>query len=355
MWSPRIQGVIEIEGGKMNFIEPDWLYLLIVPVALLPLLALIGNARRARRLSALLGANANAPGAVHLSRGRRFLRSLLLCAAVFFIVIACGRPYFYARLLPFEEKGRDLLILCDVSRSMNAADIAPSRLRHAQFLLHQLASRDRGDRLGLVLFAGNAYLSCPLTSDPVTFNEYVDDLSTDSVPAGGTNLERALQVALKAFEGSESANRAIILMTDGEELQGNIKAATEELVKRHIPVFALGFGDPVNGAVIPRVPGESPLIRDKNGKIVTTKLNEKLLSSLAAATEGIYIRTTATDSGFPQLQSAIDGLDRLSRKNVKHKLPVDEFPKALALGFWGWVGWRGSGRIRTLRPRPIAL
>lgn len=331
MWSPRIQGVIEIEGGKMNFIEPDWLYLLIVPVALLPLLALIGNARRARRLSALLGANANAPGAVHLSRGRRFLRSLLLCAAVFFIVIACGRPYFYARLLPFEEKGRDLLILCDVSRSMNAADIAPSRLRHAQFLLHQLASRDRGDRLGLVLFAGNAYLSCPLTSDPVTFNEYVDDLSTDSVPAGGTNLERALQVALKAFEGSESANRAIILMTDGEELQGNIKAATEELVKRHIPVFALGFGDPVNGAVIPRVPGESPLIRDKNGKIVTTKLNEKLLSSLAAATKGIYIRTTATDSGFPQLQSAINGLDRLSRKNVKHKLPVDEFPKALAL------------------------
>ena len=314
----------------MNFIAPDWLYLLILPLVLMPLLALIGRARRKERLNILLGANADSPEAVHLSRGRRLLRIILLCTAVFFIVIACGRPFFYAKLLPFEEKGRDLLVLCDVSRSMNAADIAPSRLRHAQFLLHQLAARDRGDRLGLILFAGNAYLSCPLTSDPVTFNEYVDDISTDSVPAGGTNLERALQVALKAFESSESGNRAIILMTDGEELQGSIKKVTEELVKRHIPVFAIGFGDPVNGSVIPRAPGESALIRDRKGKIVTTRLNEKLLSSLAAATKGIYIRTTATDSGFPQLQSAIDGLDRLSRENVKHKLPVEEFPKALA-------------------------
>ena len=352
---PHINGVIAIEGGKMDFIEPDWLYLLIVPAVLMPLLAIIGNVRRSRRLSALLGAGANSPEAVHLSRGRRVLRCILLCTAVFFIVIACGRPSFYAKLLPFEEKGRDLLVLCDVSRSMNASDIAPSRLRHAQFLLHQLAARDRGDRLGLVLFAGNAYLSCPLTSDPVTFNEYVDDISTDSVPAGGTNLERALQVALKAFESSESGNRAIILLTDGEELQGNIKAAAAELAKRRIPVFAIGFGDPVNGAVIPKVPGESALIRDKNGKIVTTKLNEKLLSSLASLTKGIYIRTTATDSGFPQLQSAIDGLDRLSRENVKHKLPVEEFPKALAAALAALLLFLLLSERKSPAPRPLIL
>lgn len=314
----------------MNFIAPDWLYLLMIPLILMPILALMGRSKRRKILTALLGTNADSPEAVHLSRGRRFWRILLLCLCVVFIIAACARPFFHARLLPFEAKGRDLLVLCDVSRSMNATDIAPSRLQHARYLLHQLSSHDKGDRLGLILFAGNAYLSCPLTSDPVTFDEYVDDISTDSVPAGGTNLEKALQTALKAFESSESGNRAVILLTDGEELTGSIKAAEAELIKRRIPVFAIGFGDPVNGAVIPQAPGGSALVRDAQGKIVTTRLNEKLLSSLAAATKGIYIRTTAADSGFPQLQSAIDALDRRSREKEKQNLPVEEFPKALA-------------------------
>lgn len=314
----------------MNFLEPDWLYLLAVPLVLMPILALIGRAKRQKALAALLGANANSPESVHLSRGRRFWRQVLICCAVFFITAACARPSLYSRLLPFEAKGRDLLVLCDVSRSMNAADIAPSRLQHARYLLRQLAAREKGDRFGLVPFAGNAYLSCPLTSDPVTFNEYVDDLSTDSVPAGGTNLERAFKVALKAFEGSGSNNRAILLLTDGEELQGDIKAVTGELLKRQIPVFAVGFGDPAKGTVIPLEPGKAPLLRDKEGKLVTTRLNEKLLSALANSTKGLYIRTTATDPGLVQLESAIDALDRRGRGSVKNTLPVEEFPKALA-------------------------
>ena len=313
----------------MDFIDPDWLYLLTVPFVLMPLLAVIGNAKRKKRLAMILGKNANSPEAVHLSRVKRFWRVVLLCSSVFFIIAACARPSFYAKLLPSEAKGRDLMVLCDVSRSMNAADIAPSRLRHARYLLQQLASRSKGDRFGLIPFAGEAYLSCPLTSDPVTFNEYVEDLSTDSVPAGGTNLEKAFQKALRAFEGSESRNRAIILMTDGEELQGEIRKVTAELAGKNIPVFAVGFGDPAKGAVIPREPGSTALVRDREGRIVTSKLNEKLLSSIAAATKGIYIRTTATDSGLPQLESAISALERRSGKNLKNKLPVEEFPKLL--------------------------
>lgn len=319
----------EFQGGMMNFIEPEWLYLLTVPFVLMPLLALIGSAKRKKRLTALLGNNANSPEAVRLSKTRRFWRVVLICLTVFFIVGACARPSFYAKLLPFEAKGRDLLVLCDVSRSMNAADIAPSRLQHARYLLQQLASRDKGDRFGLIPFAGDAYLSCPLTSDPVTFKEYVEDLSTDSVPAGGTNLEKAFQKALRAFEGSESKNRALILMTDGEELQGNIKELTAQLTKKNIPVFAVGFGDPVKGAVIPKAPGDPALVRDQQGNIVTSRLNEKLLSSLAAATRGVYIRTTAAESGLPQLESAINALDRRTRENTKTRLPVEEFPKLL--------------------------
>lgn len=315
----------------MKFAEPEWLYLLIIPLLLLPLLAAAGNRKRKSILSRLLGDMPAMGAAVHLSVVRRFWRLLLLAGAAVFLIIAAAKPYIYSQLLPFEPKGRDLLILCDVSRSMNSTDIAPSRLRHARFIMHQLAAKERGDRFGLAAFAGNAYLSCPLTSDPVTFKEYVDELTTETVPAGGTNLEKALRVAEKAFAGSESSNRAIILLTDGEEVQGNTLAAAAELKKKKIPVFAVGFGDPVNGAVIPVEEGKSALVRDSSGKIVTSKLNEKILSRLAQETGGIYVRTTVTDPGLSQLESAIDNLNRSGRSQSKRQIPVEEFPKALGM------------------------
>lgn len=316
----------------MNFSEPEWLYLLLVPPVLIPLAAWAGWNKRKKVLALLLGNRTESGTAVHLSPLRRFWRFFLLTASVMLLAAAVSRPYVYSRLLPFEAKGRDLLVVCDVSRSMNSTDLAPSRLKHARFLLRQLAAKERGDRFGLVAFAGSAYLNCPLTSDPVTFNEYVDELSTDTVPAGGTDLEKALRVAEKAFAGSESSNKAIILLTDGEEVQGNTLAVAADLKKKNIPVFAVGFGDPVNGAVIPVEEGKNALVRDASGKVVTSKLNEKILMQLAAETKGIYVRTTVTDPGLTQLERAISRLGRSGRENVKKQIPVEEFPKLLAAG-----------------------
>ncbi|MBR2373854.1 MAG: VWA domain-containing protein [Lentisphaeria bacterium] len=314
----------------MKFNAADWLYLLIIPVLVMPVIAAVSNARKKKLLAALLGKNADSPESVHLSAGARLWRRIILGSAIVLLIAAAARPSFYSRLLPFEPKGRDIMVLCDVSRSMNAADIAPSRLKHAQYILRQLSSAERGDRFGLVPFAGNAFLSCPLTSDPVTFNEYVDELSSDSIPVGGTNLEKALRVAEKAFAASEGNSRAVILLTDGEELQGNSSAMIAELKKKRLPLFIIGFGDPVNGSVIPKGGNESGFIRDRNGKMVTSKLNEKMLSKLAAATGGLYFRTSATDTGVRQLEDAINNLDRSARKNVKQQIPVEEFPKLLA-------------------------
>ena len=313
----------------MKFAEPEWLWLAALLLFLLPLLAVIGNRKRKHILSLLLGNAPGAAGAVHLSAVRRFWRIVLLTGAALFTAVAAARPFIYSRMLPFEPKGRDLLILCDVSRSMNSTDIAPSRLKHARYIMRQLSEKGKGDRFGLVAFAGNAYLSCPLTSDPVTFREYVDELSTESVPAGGTNLEKALRVAEKAFAGSESSNRAIILLTDGEEVQGDTLAAAAGLKKMKIPVVAVGFGDPVNGAVIPVEEGKSALVRDSSGKIVTSKLNEKILNRLAQETGGVYIRTTVTDPGITALESAIGTLDRSGKNQLKRQIPVEEFPKAI--------------------------
>ena len=316
----------------MRFIEADWLYLLIVPFLLMPVIAVISRNRRKKQLEALLGSNADSPDAVHLSHTARVWRHLLLIAAASALIVAAARPSAAAKLLPFEPRGRDIMVLCDVSRSMNASDIAPSRLKHAQYILRQLSSREQGDRFGLVPFAGSAFLSCPLTSDPVTFNEYVDELSTDSVPVGGTNLEKALRVAEKAFAASESGSRAIVLLTDGEELQGNSAAFVKKLKEKHIPLFILGLGDPVNGAIIPKGGEGSGFVRDAAGKVVTSRLNEKQLAALAAETGGIYCRSTVTDTGVEKLENAIAGLDRAARENVKRRIPVEEFPKALGAG-----------------------
>ena len=316
----------------MRFIDADWLYLLIVPFLLMPVIAVISRNRRKKQLEALLGSNADSPDAVHLSHTARVWRHLLLIAAASALIVAAARPSAAAKLLPFEPRGRDIMVLCDVSRSMNASDIAPSRLKHAQYILRQLSSREQGDRFGLVPFAGSAFLSCPLTSDPVTFNEYVDELSTDSVPVGGTNLEKALRVAEKAFAASESGSRAIVLLTDGEELQGNSAAFVKKLKEKHIPLFILGLGDPVNGAIIPKGGEGSGFVRDAAGKVVTSRLNEKQLAALAAETGGIYCRSTVTDTGVEKLENAIAGLDRAARENVKRRIPVEEFPKALGAG-----------------------
>ena len=311
----------------MRFTDPEWLYLLAVPLLLIPFGAFLAYRKRKKLVSLLLGSRPGAESALRLSPQRRFWRIVLLGTAVCLLIAAAAGPYFYSRLLPFEPKGRDLLVLCDVSKSMNSSDIAPSRLKHAKFLLRELAAKSKGDRFGLAAFAGNAYLACPLTSDPVTFLEYVDELSTGTVPLGGTNLERALQVAEKAFAGSESNNRAIILLTDGEEVQGDTSRAAASLKKLKIPVFAVGFGDPVNGSVIPLEEGKSALVRDAAGKVVTSKLNEKVLTALARETGGVYLRTTVTDPGIAQLEAAVSNLGRSGSEKIKKQLPAEEFPK----------------------------
>ena len=311
----------------MRFTDPEWLYLLAVPLLLIPFGAFLAYRKRKKLVSLLLGKRPGAENALRLSTQRRFWRIFLLTVAVCLLIAAAAGPYFYSKLLPFEPKGRDLLVVCDVSKSMNSSDIAPSRLKHAKFLLRELASKSKNDRFGLAAFAGNAYLACPLTSDPVTFLEYAEELSTGSVPVGGTNLERALQVAEKAFAGSESSNRAIILLTDGEEVQGDTARAVAGLKKLKIPVFAVGFGDPVNGSVIPLEEGKNALVRDASGKVVTSRLNEKVLTAIARETGGIYLRTTVTDPGVVQLESAISNLGRSGTEKIKKQLPAEEFPK----------------------------
>ena len=311
----------------MRFIQPQLFYLVLPVLLAVIVLAVYASHCRKQKVRALLGNGDTDPAAVKLSPPRRRFRIFLLLMTMLFLIVAAARPFWSSQLVPFEPRGRDLMVIFDVSKSMLATDIAPSRLEHAKFLLRQLVESAPNDRFGLVAFAGKAYLACPLTSDSLAFTQYIDELNTDTVPLGGTNLEAALRVAEQAFKAAAGGNRGILLFTDGDELAGNSAALVNELRKRQIPLFIVGLGDPEVGAPVPEADGT--LKRDASGQLITSKLAETSLKKLAGETGGIYVRSTVTDTGLAVIENRIKRLDTAEQQGAQRTLPIEKFPLAL--------------------------
>ena len=309
----------------MHFIHPIYFLVACLLIIAVPIIATIAGVRRKKALRTLLGSSLDDSLAVKCSYAARRFRIFFLLMAMVFLAIAATRPFWSSKMVPFESKGRDLLILFDVSKSMLSSDLTPSRLEHAKYILREIVKADPQDHFGLVAFAGNAYLTCPLTSDPVAFEQYVNELNPSLVPIGGTNLELALNTAVRAFKVASSNNRAIILLTDGDELTGNSSKIINELKRRNIPLFVIGLGDPNTGAPVKDENGNYR--RDAQGKLITTKLNEASLQKLAISSGGIYVRSTITDTGVSQITNRIDQLGTAQRDNKgKKTLPVERFP-----------------------------
>ena len=311
----------------MRFIQPQLFYLVLPVLLAVIVLAVYASHCRKQKVRALLGNGDTDPAAVKLSPPRRRFRIFLLLLTMLFLIAAAARPFWSSQLVPFEPRGRDLMVIFDVSKSMLATDIAPSRLEHAKFLLRQLVESAPNDRFGLVAFAGKAYLACPLTSDSLAFTQYIDELNTDTVPLGGTNLEAALRVAEQAFKAAAGGNRGILLFTDGDELAGNSAALVDELRKRQIPLFIVGLGDPEVGAPVPEADGT--LKRDASGQLITSKLAETSLKKLAGETGGVYVRSTVTDTGLAVIENRIKRLDTAEQQGAQRTLPIEKFPLAL--------------------------
>lgn len=319
----------------MRFLKPEilWHLLWILPAMLV--LYIIAAHKTARTLRAFLGKNAENPDYVLLSKGRRVFRFVLLCLAVLCLVVAAARPSWGVQIQELNGQGRDLLFVFDVSRSMLAKDVQPSRLAHAKWLVKELVKLNPGDRFGLIAFAGKGFLECPLTTDRTSFELSLDELSTDSIPLGGTNIQEALAAALQAFKAAETSHRAVILVTDGDELEGNSGKAVDEIVARKIPLFIAGIGDPSQPSII-QVPdgrGGVKTLTDANGNVVNSPLNEKQLGELAKRTGGIYVRSTAGDPGVAALEKRIRALAPHEYETVKTTKPIDRFGYPLAAAF----------------------
>ena len=312
----------------MRFIAPECLYALAVAVPAVTAALWYAAWRRRRELEALFADPEAARTALRVSPAARAARIVLLGAAIPAAIMAAARPYWKSHPQTVNEHGRDIVVVFDVSKSMLAKDLPPSRLEHAKFLLRQLAQKFPGDRLALVAFAGAAYAACPLTADPVAFEEYVDELTPDLVQRGGTDLEKALREALKCLKGA-AGTQAVVLLTDGDELTGSGRRTIDEFKRRGVPVCVVGLGDPEAAAPLPDETGA--LRRDAAGKLITSRLNEPELRKLAAETGGVYVRSTVADTGAEAVAAHLARLTAAEHGERIRELPEERFEWFVAL------------------------
>jgi Ca-activated chloride channel family protein len=237
----------------------------------------------------------------------RLAKVMLVVATVALLVTALARPQFGTRVETVRREGQDIVVALDLSASMLAEDIAPNRLEKAKHAVGTLIAGLDGDRIGLIAFAGEAFVQSPLTVDYGAATLFLNAMSTDLMPVQGTDLAEALRVSIEAFDAGEQQHRILIVITDGEDHEGEIDAAVESANEAGIRIYTVGVGSP-DGVPIPEFDNQgrrSGYKRDENGDVVTTRLDEATLEAIARETGGRYLRATPSESELGRLADEI--------------------------------------------------
>ncbi|HCJ12339.1 MAG: hypothetical protein A2Y14_05270 [Verrucomicrobia bacterium GWF2_51_19] len=247
------------------------------------------------------------PKLLCVSEGRRKLKAGLWMLGLIFLILALARPQWGSRFVETRARGIDILFALDTSKSMLAEDYKPNRLERSKLAIVDLLSGLKGDRVGLVAFAGQAFLQCPLTADYDAFRQSLEALDTDIIPVPGTDVSAAIREALTAF--SKDANHKIlILITDGEDLEGQ-GVALAESVKDDLKIFTVGVGTE-KGELIPlrRPDGSTDFLKDASGAFVKTKLDVQTLTSIADKTGGFFVNLGNGDGLHQVYESGLKGI-----------------------------------------------
>ena len=273
-------------------------------------------------------------------------RLVLRVLALALLVLALARPQWGFHWEEVRRKGLDLMVVLDTSRSMLASDIKPTRLQQAKWGVRDLLRNLRGDRVGLVPFAGSSILQCPLTIDYAAFAMTLDDVYSGIIPRGGTALEQALRTALAAFPADGAADRVILLVTDGEDHEGDPLALLPELKEKGIRVYTIGIGT-LEGEMVPAGDGQGAYFKDRQGQIVKTALKEDVLQKLALGTGGTYVRSAPGDTGLERVfNESIANLKRSDQETRTARIYEERFawPIVAALLLLAWEALLGDRR-----------
>ncbi len=267
---------------------------------------------------------------------RRNLKRGLWVLAVLLLFVAVARPQMGYEWREVKRKGIDIVFAVDTSRSMLAEDLTPSRLERARLGIIDFVGRLEGDRVGLIPFAGSAFALCPLTLDYQAFRESLDVLDTDLIPRQGTDLASAIKEAERLFDENGNNHRVLVMLTDGEDLQGDVIDAAKAAAKKGMAIYTVGVGSP-EGATIPLVlgNGRKDFVRDESGKVVKTTLDEATLEKIAEVTNGLYVRLGRGAEGLNTIyQEKLRMVPKSELNQRMERIPLErlEWPLGLAIG-----------------------
>ena len=323
----------------MRFGEPFYLYLIL----LIPLLIafMIWADKKRKALSARF-VNATLLSRLvcsEVSNQRRTKAKFLLWGLVF-VVLALAQPRWGFQWEDLKQRGVDIVVALDVSNSMRATDIKPSRLQRARHKVADLLHMLKGDRIGIVAFAGTSFLHCPLTLDYQAAEMFLGALDTDLIPLQGTALGHAIETSIHAFSATEKKSKAILLITDGEDHEGTVHKAIQQAQKEGVKIFVIGIGH--NEAVPVPDPAGSGFKRNRSGEIVLSRINEPLLEKIAVDTGGAYVRSVLGDGDLQTLyrEHIQQSMEKKELKSSRRKRWTERFQWWLFAGLLCLAGER---------------
>ena len=244
-----------------------------------------------------------------VSPKRQRLKFWLLFGAITMVIIVIAGPQFGSKLETVKRQGVEIMVCLDVSNSMLSEDVAPNRLAKAKQMLARMTDGFKDDKMGLIVFAGDAFTQLPITSDYVSAKMFLSSINPSMVSTQGTAIGSAINLALRSFTPNESSDKAIILITDGENHEDDAVKAAAAAAEKGIHVHIVGMGDPT-GAPIPIEGSTNNYMKDNAGNVVITKLNEAMCQEIAAAGQGMYVRADNTNSAQRALEKEIEKMNK---------------------------------------------
>ncbi|MBE0652394.1 MAG: VWA domain-containing protein [Bacteroidales bacterium] len=310
--------------------------LLVLPLILgLFIIAMISRRKKLSRFAATGLHDILIPQA---SRVRIVLKFILLMFSLAFLIIALAGPRVGSKLQEVEKKGREIIIALDVSNSMLAEDIKPNRLEKAKESLNRLLNDLGNDRIGLIVFAGDAYTQIPVTTDYGAARLFLNSVTTEMVSKQGTSISSAIALATRSFSPdpagenpANARNKALIIITDGENHEDDPVSEAMKAAEKGILIHTIGLGDPA-GVPVPMFAGSNAFRRDKEGNVVVSKLDETTLKQIASVGNGFYVRAGSNSSGLNQLMQKLDEMETQEFKTKVFAEYIERFQYFLGAG-----------------------
>ena len=265
-----------------------------------------------------------------VSNHRPQIKFWITFVAMCFMVLLIARPQFGSKVETVKRHGIETVIALDISNSMLAEDVAPNRLEKSKNIISRLVDSFEDDKMGLIVFAGDAFIQLPITSDFISAKMFLESINPELITRRGTDIKAAIDMATRSFTPNEGVGKAIIIITDGENHEGGATEAAKAAAEKGMSVYVMGVGSP-EGSPIPT--GRNDFRRDKEGNVIVTKLNEKMCQEIAAAGNGVYIRIDNTNNAQKILQKEIDKLAKADIETAVYSEYDEQFQAVAWIAF----------------------